>query len=277
MRITRITKTLLVAVSLVFLPAKASDFGVWTGLGATKKVGMFSFTLDGGFRSQNNLKSVDRWNVGFGVEYKPSAYFSVATSYDFLYNYKCESKEAKYDTWIEKDDDGNEYTEKEYKGYNVKKPYWRCKNRWNFDLTGKLPIGRLTLSLRERYQFTRANSVSSLVDKYRVNLAGDVPEYKKTDVKVRSANNDSRLRSRLMADYDIRHCPILRLPTTCVAACNLRKRAWVWERKLRLTNKTNWMWDMFIRIPEMMFSVVVNMSLTYPININSDSCDNNLI
>ena len=37
MRITRITKTLLVAVSLVFLPAKASDFGVWTGLGATKK------------------------------------------------------------------------------------------------------------------------------------------------------------------------------------------------------------------------------------------------
>ncbi len=32
MRITRITKTLLVAVSLVFLPAKASDFGVWTGL-----------------------------------------------------------------------------------------------------------------------------------------------------------------------------------------------------------------------------------------------------
>lgn len=208
MRITRITKTLLVAVSLVFLPAKASDFGVWTGLGATKKVGMFSFTLDGGFRSQNNLKSVDRWNVGFGVEYKPSAYFSVATSYDFLYNYKCESKEAKYDTWIEKDDDGNEYTEKEYKGYNVKKPYWRCKNRWNFDLTGKLPIGRLTLSLRERYQFTRANSVKSLVDKYRVNSAGDVPEYKKTDVKLRSANNDSRLRSRLMADYDIRHCPL---------------------------------------------------------------------
>ncbi|MEI3531086.1 MAG: DUF2490 domain-containing protein [Bacteroidaceae bacterium] len=75
-------------------------------------------------------------------------------------------------------------------------------------MTGKLPIGRLTLSLRERYQFTRANSVSSLVDKYRVNLAGDVPEYKKTDVKVRSANNDSRLRSRLMADYDIRHCPL---------------------------------------------------------------------
>ena len=75
-------------------------------------------------------------------------------------------------------------------------------------MTGKLPIGRLTLSLRERYQFTRANSVSSLVDKYRVNSAGDVPEYKKTDVKVRSANNDSRLRSRLMADYDIRHCPL---------------------------------------------------------------------
>ena len=37
------------------------------------------------------------------------------------------------------------------------------------------------------------------------------------------------------------------------------------------------MWDKFIRIPEMMISVVVNMSLTYPININSDSCDNNLI
>lgn len=204
------TKTLLVsaAAALMCVSANASDFGVWTGLGATKKLGLFSVSVDGGFRSQNNLKSVDRWNVGFGVEYKPSAYFSVGTSYDFIYNYKCERKETKYETWLDKDDDGNEVVKSEYEGYNVKKPYWRCKNRWNFDLTGKLPVGRLTLSLRERYQFTRANSVSSLVDKYRIEEEGGTPEYKKTDVKDRPASNSSRLRSRLMADYNIRHCPL---------------------------------------------------------------------
>ncbi len=200
---------MLVAVSaLACTTASADDFGTWTDLEASKKLGNFSISVDGGLRTQNCMKNIDRWQVGFGVDYKPSEYFSIGTSYSFLYNYKCTTSEAKYETWQEKDDDGNIVEKSEYEGYNIKKHYWRCKNRWNFDLTGKLPVGRFTFSLRERYQFTRANRVCSDVDKYRINEGSDEPQYKKTDIKERSANNDSRLRSRIMAEYNIRHCPL---------------------------------------------------------------------
>ena len=206
----RATKTLLVSVAaaLVCMSANASDFGVWTEAGATKKLGMFSITIDGGFRTQNRMRSVDRWNAGIGVDYKPSAYFSAGVSYDFRYNYKHESREDRYETRLDNGAGGSDIVKSEYEGYNIKKPYWRCKNRLNFDLTGKLPLGRFTFSLRERYQFTRENSVSSLVDKYRIPSAGETPQYDKTEVKVRNAGNHSRLRSRIMVEYNIHHSPL---------------------------------------------------------------------
>lgn len=196
------------AALMALTTAKASDFGTWTDAGVTKKLGNFSVSLDGGLRLQNNLKSVDRWSIGIGGEYKPVKFFAIGASYNFIYNYKYERRENKYDTWNEFDDNGNQVTVTEYDGYNVKKPFWRCKNRFNFDLTGKLPVGRFTFTLRERYQFTRANRVKSNVDKYRMASGYDEPQYKRTDIKVRDAKNDSRLRSKLEVDYNIRHCPL---------------------------------------------------------------------
>ena len=203
-----LTIALAATALLATTPAKASDFGLWSDIGASKKIGLFTFSLDGGMRLQNDLKSIDRWQVGFGVNFKPVEYLQIGTSYSFLYNYKCERKEAKYETYNDHDEDGNLVEMRDYEGYNIKKPYWRCKNRWNFDITGKLPVGRFTFSLRERYQYTRENRVNSDVDKYRLVPGNDVPQFKKSDTKVHSANDDSRLRSRLMAEYNIRHCPL---------------------------------------------------------------------
>lgn len=203
-----LTMALIAAATSAFVPAKASDFGLWTDVGASKKVGLFNFSLEGGVRLQNNWNSIDRWQIGGGVDFKPSAYFSLGASYSFLYNYKNERKEAKYETYKDLDDDGNEITVTDYEGYNLKKPYWRCKNRLNFDVTGKLPVGRFTFSLRERYQYTHANHVKSVVDKYRLVSGNDVPQYKKSEDKMHDADDDSRLRSRFMAEYNIRHCPL---------------------------------------------------------------------
>lgn len=194
------------AVTVMTMPAFAADFGMWSDVGVSKKLGKFTLSLEGGLRLQNNWKNIDRWSVGFGVEYKPVKFLEIGTSYDFLYSYKISSKKDKYDSWQDYDDDGNLVTVTEYEGYNVRKPYWRCRNRWNFDVTGKLDVGRVTLSLRERYQFTRENHVRSDVDKYRIETDGGTPVYTETEVKDREANNESRLRSRLKAEYDIRKC-----------------------------------------------------------------------
>lgn len=196
------------AIALAAVPAKASDFGVWTSAGAEKKLGLFSLSVDGGLRTQDGFKNVDRWQVGFGVEFKPVKYFSVATSYDFLYSYKPGRRKDRYDSWVETDDEGRETTVSEYDGYNLKHAYWRCRNRWNFDLTGKLPVGRFTFSLRERFQLTRSISTTSREDKYRMESGSDEPQYRRSDVDLHPATNTVRLRSRLKVDYDIRHCPL---------------------------------------------------------------------
>lgn len=202
------TIAIAAAITLAVAPAKASDFGVWTSAGAEKKLGLFSLSLEGGLRTQDGFNNVDRWQVGFGVEFKPVKYFSVATSYDFLYNYKPERKKAKYESWVETDENGNEINMSEYEGYNLKHPYWRCRNRWNFDVSGKLPVGRFTFSLRERFQLTRSISTTSREDKYRLQEGSDVPQYTRSEADPHPASNTVRLRSRLKAEYDIRHCPL---------------------------------------------------------------------
>lgn len=206
----------------------ASDFGLWTGASAEKKLGMFTLSVDGGLRLQNDLKSVDRWSAAFGVSFKPVKYVEIGAEYSFIYKYKTESRENKYESWIEQDADGNDVTVSEYEGYNLKKPYWRCRNRWSFDVTGKLPVGRFTFSLRERYQLTRDNHVKSPVDKYRTDDPDVTPVYSRTDIKDRPARSESRLRSRLKADYDIRHCPLQ--PYAYLELTNSLDNAMQWDK-----------------------------------------------
>ena len=55
---------MLMAVSI---NATASDFGSWLGAEADKKLGNFTLSLGAGFRTQNNMKNVDRWDASFGV------------------------------------------------------------------------------------------------------------------------------------------------------------------------------------------------------------------
>jgi len=204
------TIRILSLASLLALPlsSRAGNWGTWTDIAASKKVGTFSFTLSGGFRSQNNFKNVDRWSVGFEVAYKPIKFFEISTGYDYLYSYSMEEKEKKYETWQERDDDGNIKEVSEYNGYNLKHPYWRSKNRWTVDVTGKLPVGRFTFSLRERYQLTRSLHTSRTVDKYRIDDDTEALYFRESERNDRPAKNDSRLRSRLTGEYNIRHCPL---------------------------------------------------------------------
>ena len=124
------------------------------------------------------------------------------------------------------------YTQKgKRNGWNVDSVidhgYWRNKHRAWFDVQAKLTLGRFSLSVRERYQFTRYNAVICNRDTYRQRyrdlappgFIGDTYVYngekyteyeqvyiKETDSK--EAKDRHYLRSRFALDYNIPRCPV---------------------------------------------------------------------
>lgn len=200
------TKALLAALLASGINAAASDFGGWLEAQAEKEWGKFSFEMGLGFRSQNNMRNVERWDASFGVSYKPFKFLKFSVGYNYIYSYKMEEKEDHFDEYMQGHEDGTASLVKEYDGYNINKPYWRSKNRFTFDITGDVDVGRFKISLRERYQFTHFNHVYYTRDEYRINEAtGDI-FFKETDKKQKESRNNNRLRSRLKVEYDIRKC-----------------------------------------------------------------------
>ena len=141
----------LAVLMTVSINVTASDFGTWLGAEAEKKVGKFSFELGAGFRAQNNMKSVERWDASFGISYKPFKFLKFAVGYNYIYQYRIEEKRNHYDEYEQAYEDRPSEIIREYDGYNINKPYWRSKNRFKFDITGDVNIGRFNISLRERY------------------------------------------------------------------------------------------------------------------------------
>lgn len=212
--------TALLAAALPLLPAYAEgdDFGIWTSAGIQKSLSQkFSFDASIGFRAEDCLKRVARWDVGAGVSYKPLKYLSLSAGYTFIYGQNGE--ESKTDYKKKTDEDGNPI----FNGYNVDHAYWRSRHRATFDVMGKLPLGRFTLSLRERYQYTHYNAATTTRDRYRSELpeamadtwTGDAYRYGghtftslEQVERNKKAKNRHYLRSRLTLDYNIRHCPL---------------------------------------------------------------------
>ena len=210
-------QSLLLAAALMAMPASAQDdFSLWTEMTVQKDLGK-KFSVDAAFefRAEDKVSQPARWAVSAGATYKPAKFLSVSAGYVFLHDYSFQEAEVDY----KNDDNGQPTTE--FNGYNVDHGYWRNKHRATFDVTGKLPLGRFTLSLRERYQFTHLLEANTLRDKYRKPVpeemlpgwTGDRYEYagqtfskfEQAD-KVKSAKNRHYLRSRLGVEYNIRHC-----------------------------------------------------------------------
>ena len=54
-----------------------------------------------------------------------------------------------------------------WNGFNVDEGFWRLKNRFYADVSGKIDVGRFSIGLRERYQATVYNAKHVSRDKYR--------------------------------------------------------------------------------------------------------------
>ena len=122
-----------VLLASVEVKAEGDDFGIWTEVGVEKKISK-KLSLDGGveMRTRDNVKTVDRWSGSVGASYKLTDWLKASAGYTFLY------------------DNNEKWNDKQTKVAN----YWGVRHRFNVSLTGSYSFGNLSVSLRERWQYT---------------------------------------------------------------------------------------------------------------------------
>jgi hypothetical protein len=157
----------------------ASAQELWTsaavGCNITKKL---KADVEVDCRTTNALSNISRWSASAGLSYKICHYLKAGAAYTFIYQHN-----------------GNEYDDDDvYTPY-----YWQPRQRVTASLTGSYKIGRLSLSLREAFQYT--------YHRERVTTASfDVLANEWALDKTVHAKHKGYLRSKLEAEYNIRKC-----------------------------------------------------------------------
>lgn len=200
---------LAAALALAALPMAADDdFGLYTELSAEKKLTKtLSADLGLGFRSEQKLKSASRWDISAGASYKPFRFLKFSAGYVYMYDRTPMESEP------------NLTKKGKLNGYNVDHGYWASKHRAYADVTGKLKIGRLSFGLRERYQYTHTLGTDYKRTRFRDPVQpgyvgesyvwnGEAFYECETVARHKEHKNRHYLRSRLTAEYNIRHCPV---------------------------------------------------------------------
>lgn len=176
--------TMLLLALVLPAHAEGDDVGLWTSIGAEKKLSkQWSIGIEGEFRTRNDLKTADRWDIGVDGEYKVAKWLRASAGYTLLYD---NNKEK-----ITYNNDGS---------YNNWRPsYWGVRHRFNISLTGRIDAGRWTFSLRERWQYT-----------YRPSKTTERYDFDNSwwEDKTVKGKGKSVLRSRLKVDYNIPKCKV---------------------------------------------------------------------
>ena len=117
----------------VEVKAEGDDFGIWTEVDVEKKISR-NLSVEGGveLRTRDHVKAVDRWSGSIGASYRLTNWLKASADYTLLY------------------DNNEKWNEKQTKVAN----YWGTRHRFNVALTGSVDFGNLSLSLRERWQYT---------------------------------------------------------------------------------------------------------------------------
>lgn len=177
-----ITGLVFVMDMLAVSPLRAqADFGMNYELGVEKKLTRkWNIGAEAELRTRNNTRTLDRLGLSLGAEYKIMKGVKVAAGYTFLYDNNKEELDLKRDGFRY-----NKYTPS----------YWGVQHRFYMGVSGSFDWQRLSIGLRERWQFTRRMEATD--KKY------DFDEEIWTSVK---AKNKNVLRSRLQMGYNIAHC-----------------------------------------------------------------------
>lgn len=175
--------TALLLLAMAALPAKAGDdFGMSYAVAAQKKLSkQASVEVEGELRTRNSTRTVDRWSLEASGSYKIARWLKVEAGYQWLL-----------------DNNREKITTNPGGAPNNWRPsYWASRHRLQLALTGSLQAGDVTLSVRERWQFTRRPSHTTTRYDF------DNLWWEPTTVRGKSSNV---LRSRVQIEYNIPHC-----------------------------------------------------------------------
>lgn len=203
-------KALALSLALVFsLPtfAQSDDFLIDLAVGAEKKINRtIDFEGELQMTTQDNSQCLERYGFECGFSWK----FVNTKSFDMKLNaggsivnkQYLTAKEDKFDSYMQ---DGVEM-QGDYKGFNITERYWRCRTRESVGFTASYkPNKRWAFSLKETLQFNQYLSVDSVAtEKWRLN-DDDEPYKKEVEQKHKSHKDKNALRSKLAAQYNIRH------------------------------------------------------------------------
>lgn len=165
---------------MLLMAAAAQAQSLWTSAAADFDIARsLDGYVEGEYRTTDGLSSTERWTVGAGLSYKLLPYLKLGASYKFI------------DRHV-----GSRTTKKG----NIVDSYRQPRHRLSFDATGSCKLGRLKLSLRERYQFT--HRTEQTVAKY------DGDDGSRKSDELIEAKDKHVLRSRLKAEYNIRKCAL---------------------------------------------------------------------
>ncbi len=184
-------------VALLVMPMTAwagdDDTGLIVGAAAEKKFNKkASIELEAEFRSRNDFRTADRISLGLSGAYKPIKWLKLDAGYQLLIDNNIEKITYNEPTI---DDDGLEVI-----NYNNWRPsYWGLRHRVFASVTGSYKIGRVELSIRERWRLTyRPQKTTTRYD-------FDNQQWEDTQVQSKTQNI---LRSRFKVDWDIPNCKV---------------------------------------------------------------------
>ena len=126
-----LTAALMVATGE--MKAQKDDFGAWGSVNAEKKIdNRWSAGAGVEFRMRDDASEADRWSLGADVSYKIIDGLKVSAGYTLLDDHRHKVNTS-----------GKKYAD-----------YWGVRHRINLSLTASSNIGDLSISLRERWQYT---------------------------------------------------------------------------------------------------------------------------
>lgn len=232
MTIIKVFRTIAIALPLWgvggSLYAQSNDFGMDFSVDVEKKLRPGTHVnVEGGVRTMDHTKKVDRWTVGVGADQRlyTNGTFDLKAGLKWEYmwiNYpeqtkdKTENYEIEHMTFDENGDPITYYTN-DYLGYNHRHQFWRGRHRTSLSLTaGYQPNKRWSFSWKEMVQYSHLNKATTTMDRWRINDVDEdengnlVYSYEEDEdhVKEYKAKDRVLLRSKLGVDYNIRKCPV---------------------------------------------------------------------
>ncbi len=189
------------------------NYGLWTSFDATKKINSkFKVGTELEFRTNDYLNDIDRFSIGFNLQYKINNWWKATAGHIFILGYNGSEKKTHFN---------DENNPPEEDGYNYEHSYWDKRNRVYIAISGETKIGRVKISLRERLQYTRTHAEIIDEDKHRFSMVGTEWDDEAQDFvdktvwnapvreqETKKHKNNTVLRSRLSAKWDIKDCKV---------------------------------------------------------------------